>query len=222
MSVFGGRGLRRPGHPTPIAHRTTALGRAATPLPHEPNHPYRAQVMRWWRREPFGAIASMLQLAPATPRRGRISRYLAPAALLGVLAAIVVMLVFVYALRRRRSDGRRRWSGCEQRCVSHPPEVADLPELVQQGAAPIELLERSLRSDSVTLRFVGRYHDACQVPPTVLSSWVTLAPDLRDHSRTEPRPKPGSASASCSILVPRSGAAEVPAKRSRSPSSTSS
>ena len=34
----------------------------------------------------------MLQLAPATPRRGRISRYLAPAALLGVLAAIVVVL----------------------------------------------------------------------------------------------------------------------------------
>ena len=34
----------------------------------------------------------MLQLAPATPRRGQISRYLAPAALLGVLAAIVVVL----------------------------------------------------------------------------------------------------------------------------------
>ena len=34
----------------------------------------------------------MVQLAPATPPRGRISRYLAPAALLGALAAIVVVL----------------------------------------------------------------------------------------------------------------------------------
>ena len=34
----------------------------------------------------------MVQLIPATPPRGRISRYLAPAALLGALAAIVVVL----------------------------------------------------------------------------------------------------------------------------------
>ena len=34
----------------------------------------------------------MVQLGPASPHRGRISRYLAPAALLGVLAAIVVVL----------------------------------------------------------------------------------------------------------------------------------
>jgi hypothetical protein len=34
----------------------------------------------------------MVQRGPASPRRGRISRYLAPAALLGVLAAILVVL----------------------------------------------------------------------------------------------------------------------------------